>query len=337
MRLKLWGSILLVVGLGVFQCIRSVRYTPTIRIGLNASSGFEYFILAKELKFFEKMKLNVQLIEFGSFSDVQQAFEWGQIHGMVCNLIDVMIIQQKHMTAPSKVILIPSYVKAEGACHVLADKSIQTTHDLKGKLVGCEFESFGGFVLMMALRSVNLTFDDVQTRFADPTSFQTFIEKKKVNAVVAYPPYRDNVLRLTDYHSIYSTADWPKEMKLNVFIMNSLALKQNLRGFRAFIKYWDHLIDWYQRNPKRGNQILSQHLSISESEAEKTFAAVVPLKLREQSSVFTFNKYVARILKLINSELFSKLNLSNREVRFDEIFDESFVHRALLESNESKN
>ncbi|MDR0647295.1 MAG: ABC transporter substrate-binding protein [Puniceicoccales bacterium] len=314
----------------IHRCICWMRYIPTIRLGLNASSGFEYFILAKKAKFFKRAGLRVQLIEFGSFSDVQQAFEWGQIHGMVCNLIDVMIIQQKNKALAPKIILIPSYATPEAACHVLVDKSIQNMIDIRGQCIGGEINSFGGFVLLKALKSVALSMHDVKLRFVDPTAFETFIQKQKVQGVIAYPPYSIHLMKnATQCHSIYSTAHWPKEMKLNVLVMNQNVLQRHAKGFRKFIANWDNLLDLYKSNPELGNTYLSHHLSVSKNRSEKIFNAVIPLKLGEQVQLFTFNKYLTGVIETINAEFLANNNLSAKDINFDEVFDKTFLHGAL--------
>ncbi|MDR2396894.1 MAG: ABC transporter substrate-binding protein [Puniceicoccales bacterium] len=314
----------------VYGCICGVRCIPTIRLGLNASSGFEYFILAKKAKFFKRAGLRVQLIEFGSFSDVQQAFEWGQIHGMICNLIDVMLIQQRNKVLTPKIILIPSYATPEAACHVLVDKSIKSMIDIRGKCIGGEINSFGGFVLLKALKSVALSMRDVKLRFVDPTAFETFIQKQKVQGVIAYPPYSVHLMKnSTHYHSIYSTTHWPKEMKLNVLVMNQNILQKHAKGFQKFIANWDNLLDLYKSNPELGNTYLSHHLSVSRNKSEKIFNAVVPLKLEEQVKLFTFNKYLTGIIETINSEFLANNNLSVKDINFDEVFDKTFLYEAL--------
>lgn len=321
---------LIVLACIIYQCICRVRCTPTIRLGLNASSGFEYFILAKKAKFFKHAGLRVQLIEFGSFSDVQQAFEWGQIHGMICNLIDVMMIQQRNKVLVPKIILIPSYATPEAACHVLVDKSIKSMIDIRGKHIGGEINSFGGFVLLKALKSVALSICDIKIHSVDPTAFETFIQKQKVQGVVAYPPYSVHLMKnFTDYHSIYSTAHWPKEMKLNVLVMNKNVLQKHAKGFQKFIANWDNLLDLYKSNPELGNTYLSHHLSVSKNRSEKIFNAVVPLKLGEQVQLFTFNKYLTGVIETINAEFLANNNLSVKDINFDEVFDKTFLYEAL--------
>ncbi|MDR0392932.1 MAG: ABC transporter substrate-binding protein [Puniceicoccales bacterium] len=321
---------LIVLACIIYRCICGVRCTPTIRLGLNASSGFEYFILAKKAKFFKRAGLRVQLIEFGSFSDVQQAFEWGQIHGMICNLIDVMMIQQRNKVLAPKIILIPSYATPEAACHVLVDKSIKNMIDIRSKHIGGEINSFGGFVLLKALKSVALSMCDVKIHSVDPTAFETFIQKQKVQGVIAYPPYSVHLMKnFTDYHSIYSTAHWPKEMKLNVLVMNQNVLQKHAKGFQKFIANWDNLLDLYKSNPELGNTYLSHHLSVSKNRSEKIFNAVVPLKLGEQVQLFTFNKYLTGVIETINAEFLANNNLSVKDINFDEVFDKTFLYEAL--------
>ncbi len=314
----------------IYGCMRWVRYVPTIRLGFNASSGFEYFVFAKKMKLFRQCGLRVQLIEFGSFSDVQQAFEWGQIHGMVCNLVDVMVTIKKNKKHAPKIILIPSYPTPKAACHLLVDSSIKNLNDIKGKIVGVEIHSFGGFVLLKALKSVALSLNDVHVRFVDPTAFLTFLNKQKVQGVVSYPPYSANLIKSYEgLHSIYSTENWPKEMQLNVLVIDQNTLQKHTHGLKKFVSQWDNLLNLYNKDPSIAHNILSHHLSVSPQRANKIFNTVIPLKLEEQMLLFSANKYLSNIIETINTELLVNNNLTNEKINFDAIFDSTFLHEAL--------
>lgn len=323
-------SFLLVAIVGLILIIRHyVLYTPTLRIGVNAFAGSEFFSLARKALFFEKAGIHVKIVEFGSLEDVQQAFEWNQIDGMVCPLVDAMVIRQKVGHTNPKIILIPSYIKEEFACQILVKNSIKNIQGLKGKKIGVEINSYGGYVLTKALKSEGLTLQDITVVPMDPTAALTFLRHERVDGVVGYPPFISPLKK--HMHCIYSSALWPKEMQLNVLLLTKRSIKLYQKKLVNFVKLWDSLLDYYKNNPSSSQKILSVHHSVSPQEADRLFQVVQPLYIEEQIPLFSLNRYVLDILSNINSELLKNNNLGpiQKQEPLDSVFDTYFIKQTV--------
>ncbi len=321
---------LLVAIIGVILGVRHyVIYIPTLRIGVNAFAGGEFFSLARKALFFEKAGIHVKVVEFGSLEDVQQAFEWNQVDGMICPLVDAMVVRQKVRHAKSKVILIPSYINKDFSCQILVNKSIESVRDLKGKKIGVEINSYGGYVLIKALKTEGLTLKDITVVPMDPTAALTFLQHERVDGVVGYPPFIEPLKDLM--HCVYSSENWPKEMQLNVFLLKKKAIRRYRNSLIKFVKSWDDLIDFYKNNPSNCQQILSAHHLVSQEEADQLFQAVNPLYIEDQVPLFALNRYVLDIMANINSEILKNNNLEPRKKQkpLDSIFDTFFIKKTL--------
>lgn len=305
---------------------------PILRIGISAYSGREYFILAYKKHFFEKAGVHVKIVEFGSLEDAQQAFEWHQIDGMVCSLVDAMVVRQKAGVEDPKIVLISSFHRKDFACQLMSKNNIRKLAELRGKRIGVEINSFGGYVLAKALASDGLSFKDVNIVPMDPTAAFTFLTHGRVDAVVVYPPFSNELKKKKlELNALYSTTSWPKEMQLNVLLMSTKALKLHLPYLRRFVRHWDDLLDLYEDNSEHCNRMLATYYSISEEEAKERFNAVYPLSIGEQIPLFCFNRYILDVINDISNEVLLNNNLQKTDSSdsFDKIFDISLLHQSM--------
>ena len=313
-----------------FVVLKRACRAPVLRIGISAYAGREYFILAYKRHFFEKAGIHVKIVEFGSLEDAQQAFEWRQIDGMVCSLVDAMVVRQKAGVVDPKIVLISSFHRQGFDCHLMTRSGIRKLSDIRGKRIGVEINSFGGYVLSKALESDGLSLKDVNIVPMDPTAAFTFLKHERVDGVVIYPPFLDQLRKKMELNSLYSTASWPKEMQLNVLLMSSKALKFHLPNLRRFVRLWDDLLDLYGNNSEYCNHLLALHYSISDEKAKNLFSAVYPLSIGEQIPLFCSNRYVLDVMGDITDKILRNSNLQKADSseNFDSLFDISLLRQA---------
>lgn len=331
MRIKKSFFILAFFAIIAYSCLIKVsNYKQVLRVGVNAFSGAEYFQVASRAKFFERAGLRIKLVEFGSLEDVQQAMEWHQIDGMICPLVDAMVIRQKINSQDSRIVFIPSYPNALRTCKLLVPPTIQTIPDLKNKRIGVEINSFGGYVLCRALRSYNLSLKDITLVPMDPTASSTFISHQWIDGIVTYPPFEEE-FQGHHLHTLYSTEQWPKEMLLNVFLLNQSAIHRFHKPLCRFFKLWDNVLDLYKSDPESCAALLSMHYAISQETSQQILKAVRPFTLGEQVPLFCMNRYILDVVSNINLEILthSNLNIPDSSSLVDHIFDDSLLRKAL--------
>ncbi len=321
---------IIVVCFWLFFALKSVS---PIRIAISSYSGHEYLVVAKEKGFFKKANLNVELVEFGSLSDVQRAFEWGQVNGMVCNLIDVILTKHKGGDLDPKVILIPSFPTGSGATVILAPSQYNSISDLKGKKIGVEVYSWGNFFLLKALKTVHLSLDDVTLVPADPTAVQSLMRKGYIDAAVVYPPHSLWLLKNPSFplKQLFSSNDLPKEVILDVLAVDNKMLKTRSKEWLTLVGLWDKLLDFKNKEPKLAVAALAHHEMTSTEAAKNVFDSFKPLTLEEQMVLFRSNKYVTQVLGEMN-DLLKKMWLLNKPVDFETVFNGQFVREAILKN-----
>lgn len=329
MRYKevLIATIILLLSIGGYWIIQYIEYKPILRIGINACSGAEYLQIGLEQNYFTKAGLRVRFIEFGSLQDVQQAFEWHQIDAMVCPFVDAVVMQCKNNNYDSKIILFTSFPKRQFSWHLMANTDTKTVKDLKGKRVGVEINSFSNYVLCRALTSVGLSLNDITLIPVDPTAHVTFLQNKKVDCVVTYWPF-NNDLKVLDknLHSIYSTEDWPREMKLNVLLIQNHKLNLFRKKLSCFIGQWDEILSIYSREYLRYRSPI--YPTNIQPDYYATLKTIHPLALGEQISLICNNRYILDLMENIKTQMliYNHLEYNNP---LESIFDSSVIRNSL--------
>ena len=328
MRYKEFLITIIFFALSVGACwiIQYIEYRPTFKIGINAHSGSEYLQIALEKKYFEKAGLRVRFVEFGSLQDVQQAFEWEQIDAVICPFVDAMVMQCKSDSYDSKIILFTSYDRSQFTWDLMARSTIKSVKDLKGKKVGVEINSFSNYVLCRALRTQGLSLQDVELVHVDPTAHLTFLQNEKVDCVVTYWPFSNDLNALGDeLHSIYSTQEWPREMKLNVLLVQQNKLEFFGKYLSRFIGKWDEILSIYKR------EYSHYHSSVSFMNFPDYYAPlriIHPLPLSEQISLICNNRYILDLMENIKTEMLM-YNQLDYNAPFESIFDSSVIRNSL--------
>jgi NitT/TauT family transport system substrate-binding protein len=307
-----------------------IRPHPPVRIGICAYSGCEYLIVAKEKGFFEKAKLNVELVEFGSLSDVQRAFEWGQIHGMVAQLADVVLMRNKCKILDPRIILIPSFPLPEGETLLVATSRCASVADLKGKRIGVEIRSWGHFFLLKALKTRFLNLNDVTLVPADPTASFSLLQKGMVDAAVVYPPHSSWLLedKTLSMKVIFSGRSLPKEATLNVLAISRKKIKRYWREWAKLVELWDELLDFKQLRPQAAIEAVARHEMTSMGSANRMLESFKPLRLEEQMPLLRSNRLINRVLAEIGEGF--KVQGGDEETMWNAIFEDQLVRNALL-------
>ena len=328
MRYKefLIAIIFFALSIGACWIIQYVEYKPAFKIGINAHSGSEYLQIALEQKYFEKAGLRVRFVEFGSLQDVQQAFEWQQIDAMICPFVDAMVMQCKSGNYDSKIILFTSYDRTQFSWDLMARSTIKSIKDLKGKRVGVEINSFSNYALCRALKTQGLTLQDIEIVPIDPTAHLTFLQTEKVDCVVTYWPFINDLKVLeNDLHSIYSTEEWPREMKLNVLLIQQGKLRVFRKHLSRFIGKWDEILSVYKR------EYAHYHSPVNFMNLPDYYAplrTIHALPLSEQISLICNNRYVLDLMENIKTEMLVHNHLEYN-APFESIFDSSVIRNSL--------
>lgn len=312
---------------GFFLLAGCGKETPHIRIAANVWAGYEHLFLAKSEKFFERAGVSVDLIEYGSLGDVRRAFEWDQVDGIACSLVDVFMLN-KLTKRNLGVVLIPSY-PLKNVDVILAHPDIKSVAALKGKHVGVEVESLGIYMLARALEMLHMTLNDVVMVPADPSEMCTLIKNKVIDAAVCYAPYSSVIERELGYKNIFSSSQIPHEI-IDVIAVDESIIKNDPQLIQKIVNAWSAAFHYAQTYPKYANPIMAERQHLPLSFFEHILGSVRILSPKEQVALFVAQeKYWENLNEQVAKHLVNAEIVPNAAIRFSKFYPQ-FIQNARL-------
>ena len=236
--------------------------------------GFGPVHLANELGYFKDEGITVNEIIDDDISNAYAAMERGDID---CYLRSVGEYQGRPRTPEMQGIIIGTIDESNGGDGVVADGSIKSVCDLKGKTVATEPNLPATLILQMAMKSkCNLTFDslnrvdiasqDAGSIFADPS----------VSAVGAYEPVLTQAVQAHKDRGAYvivSSRDYP-HLITDTIIARTDNLKSQPEKYVKFLRAIYRAIDYIGKEPDKAIAIMAAQFKLSPDEFKETIANI---------------------------------------------------------------
>jgi NitT/TauT family transport system substrate-binding protein len=230
--------------------------------------GFAPVHLANELGYFAEEGLTVNETFDDDRSNVLPALERGDIQ---CDMRTVGEHQGRPRTSETQGTIIGTIDVSLGGDGVVADGSIKTAADLKGKVFAAEPNVPARLLAQLALKEHGLTFNDLELRdiasadaiavFADPT----------VAAAATYEPTLTQALKASNKegaHILVSSRDYPG-LITDVIVARTDDLKANPEQYRKFLRGIYRAIDYFKTNRADAIKIMAPHFKLSPEEYEE--------------------------------------------------------------------
>jgi NitT/TauT family transport system substrate-binding protein len=230
--------------------------------------GFAPVHLANELGYFAEEGLTVNETFDDDRSNVLPALERGDIQ---CDMRTVGEHQGRPRTPETQGTIIGTIDISLGGDGVVADGSIKTAADLKGKVFAAEPNVPARLLAQLALKEHGLTFADLEVRdiasadaiavFADPT----------VAAAATYEPTLTQALKASNKegaHILVSSRDYPG-LITDVIVARTEDLKANPEQYRKFLRGIYRAIDYFKTNRADAVKIMAPHFKLSPEEYEE--------------------------------------------------------------------
>jgi NitT/TauT family transport system substrate-binding protein len=253
-----------------------------IRIGLDPWPGNEFLFLAQTKGFFAEEGVPVRLVEFSTLNDVRRGFERGQTDGMAATPIEAIQANERSMRQP-RLFMVFGY--SDGADALVANDSIKTVRDLKGKRIAAEPGSLTMFLVARALETAGLTMDDVTVVPMDQAFVADTMKEGKVDAAGTYPPTSTAVLGQPGRHVIFSSADMPGEV-IGAICLDAPVLRERPDVAARIVRAWDKALKFARSNPDEAYTIMAQRMGTSRADFEASLEGIRLVSAADQSDYF---------------------------------------------------
>ncbi|RLA41544.1 MAG: ABC transporter substrate-binding protein [Gammaproteobacteria bacterium] len=241
---------------------------PTLRLGTNVWPGYEPLYLARHTGKLDTER--VQLVELSSSTQVMQAFRNDLIDAAALTLDEVL--QLSDTGEALQVVLIMD--TSHGADAIVAQASIDSLGDLKGKKIGVEGNALGAYVISRALDSANLARAAIEIVPLDIDQQEKAFLQRKVAAVVTFEPLLGKLL-MAGGHVIFDSSQIPNEI-IDVLVVRTAYLERHPKVVQELINAWFDSISLIGTEPHQTAEILGRRMGLG---VEDTLAAYAGLKI----------------------------------------------------------
>lgn len=240
-------------------CLEAPR--DPIRIGINAWPPFELLYLAREKGFFQEEGVEVDLVDFSSYTGILRSYHQGNVDAFLATLNETLIAD--NFQDPPAVVLVVDY--SYGGDALVARDGVTDIAALRGRRVAFEESALGSFVLERALETGGLTLADIVPVNRLPEEGERDFLAREVDAVVTYEPALNRLMRQPGARTVFSSRDIPGEI-VDVLVLRRSILEGRQAEAARVLKAWFRALAWYRENPQEAAAMMAkrQHIGVEE-------------------------------------------------------------------------
>ncbi len=233
----------------------STGNTSPMRVGTNLWPGYEPLYLARELGYWGGN--DIKLAEFPSSSEVIRAFRNQSLDAAALTLDEVLLLWQQNIEAEIVLILDVS----SGADAIIADSTIKTFADLKGKTVAVESSALGAYVISRALEINSMSLNDVTIMSLGVSDHESAFNNGEVQAAVTFEPVRTKLLE-SGGNEIFTSHEIPGEI-VDVLVIQRGYLQKYPHQAKKLAQGWFQAIEYMRTRPSDSAERIAKRLKIT--------------------------------------------------------------------------
>ncbi|AMK12793.1 MAG: ABC transporter substrate-binding protein [Pseudodesulfovibrio sp.] len=223
--------------------------------------GYGPLYIAKELGYFEKEGLDVDLVIIEDEAQYAAALASGNIDGLG-NVLDREVI---HYAKGTPEVVVFAMDESSGGDGVIASGEIKTVADLKGKTVGLDKSSTSYFFFLSILAKNGVDEKDINITEMGASDAGAAFVAGSIDAAVSWEPWLSNASQRDGGHVLVSSKEMPKTI-VDVFVLNGDFVKAHPEVPAKMTKCWNQAIAWYGQNADKGNEIMAKAMALETQE-----------------------------------------------------------------------
>ncbi len=254
------------------------REEAPLRVALSPWPGYEYAFLARERGFFAEEGVNVRLVELESLGDARAAFENGTVDVFGATLVELLVSHSQGSRHPEAFLVTD---RSNGSDVLLADSTVRTIGDLRGKRVALEAGSVDLVGVSTALLSVGMTLRDVDLVPMPQNEKDWAFEHTRVQAVQCFPPSASEIASHPGVHRLFDSSRVPG-LILHVLVADSAGLRNRASAHAALVRAIARAQDWAAAHPEEARAIMAAREGLSPDEFAEGLAGLELVGLDRQ-------------------------------------------------------
>jgi len=315
-------ALILAISLSTLSSPAAPKGEP-ITLGYSNWAGWWPWAIAVDQKMFEKNGVNVQMKWFDGYVQSMETFAAGKIDGNSQTLNDTISFLPGE-NGGEVVVLVND--NSAGNDQIIADKSIKSVADLKGKTVAVEEGVVDDFLLVLALNDVGLTRDDVIIKGLPTDQAATAFAAGKVDAVGAFPPFTGTAMKRPGARVIASSKEYPGAIPDLLAVSGDL-ISERPDDVQKIVKTWWDVREFMEKNPRKSEKIMAKRAGIPTREYKQYKGGTRFFSLEENLEAVSDGfgmKHMPYAAKQM-ADFMVKVGFIPEKPDMSELFDSSFV------------
>lgn len=239
----------------------------TIRVLSPTWPGFAPVLVAIDKGYFKELGLSVDMKFEDDRSNVMAAYARGDIEA---DMRTVGEHQGRPRDENTPGIIIGTIDKSVGGDGVIADGSIASVAELKGKTVAVEPNIPARLLLQLALKKEGLTLNDLTVKEIATADTVAVFADTSIAAVGTYEPFQSQALTANPSRNgkiLLSSKD--SDIIVDVITARQDDLKANPQKYTNFLKGIYKAVALYETNPDEFIKLAAPHYNLSEAEVKE--------------------------------------------------------------------
>ncbi len=258
--------------------------TPTrVRLGTVAWIGYAPFYVAVEKDLFRKYGVKVELQDFPDPALMPSAIKSGGLQGAMYTYD--LVINAAARGQGLKVVMPIDY--SNGADALVADKSIRTVADLKGRKVAYPFSTCDNLLVAFALEKAGLKESDIQGIDTTPENVAAAMTAGAV-AGATYEPNITQILKLGGggkFHVLFDSSKAPG-LITDVLFFDAAYIEKHPKVVDAVMRGYLDGLAYLKAKPDDARKIIAKAMSVTAAEVKEQQKGVYNIPASEMSGYF---------------------------------------------------
>jgi NitT/TauT family transport system substrate-binding protein len=261
----------------------ATQAAETLKIGTVVWAGYAPFYVADALDLYKAHGLKVQLQFFNDPALIPSAMLGGALDGGMLTYDQVVGGTAKGL---KQQVVMPIDFSSGGDA-IVAEKSVTSVADFKGKKVGFNPLSPSDFLLAYALKTNGLTDKDIIAINMTPESIPGAMASGSLPIGVTYEPNVSQILGMPGdkFHVVYSSKQAPG-LITDVLAFDQKVIAKRPVAIKAMMQGYLEGLAYINSHPDEAAAIIGKVLGVSATEAKEQMSGVYNIPLAEMSKNF---------------------------------------------------
>jgi NitT/TauT family transport system substrate-binding protein len=235
--------------------------------------GSEPLFLAHELGLYAGP---VHLAEYIDSEHAVRAFQNGLVDAAAATLDEVLNLDRLEHQAQVVLVLDASH----GADCVVAQPTVKTVPELRGRKVASEDVTLPTYILTRALEQSGLRLQDIQREYGGLEDLEGMLRRGEADAAVTFEPYCQQLVS-EGARVIFDTTRLPGEI-VDVLVVRKSFLEAHPAQVDALLRGWFAALDVLRERPAEAARRMAPRLGLEEGQFLEALKGVRHPDVREQ-------------------------------------------------------